>query len=139
MLLINIHIYICRPSCHHDGWICCSYKVTQAIEDATDKGSTNIEKAFSALRLVKEKCCHVMMKMRESMQKELSLDTTAYSSIQMYPLYMADLVPGNGKAVISDSRLHAIPYLQVGFIHRSVCANCNILAVDTTKKSRDTC
>ncbi len=38
---------------------------------AKDKASRNIETAFSALRLVEEKCRYVMMKMRESMQKGL--------------------------------------------------------------------
>ncbi len=35
------------------------------------KASRNIETAFSAPRLVEEKCRYVMMKMRESMQKGL--------------------------------------------------------------------
>ncbi len=57
----------------------------------------------------------------------------------VYSSYVTGLFAGNGWLVISDSRLHAIPYLQVGFILRSVYSNCNILAVDTTQKSCDTC
>ncbi len=41
------------------------------MDHAKDKASRNIETAFSALRLVDEKCRYAMMKMRESMQKGL--------------------------------------------------------------------